>query len=137
MGLGMEGVFLIGILALYYFADKTKLEEFHSVEMMTFLFSIALYFSMAGYSLMSRCSDMFQVIMVVLVPELIAAIPDRKKKMLSFCALVLLNGYLLYSDLNAKIRFINATEKFQISLEQYPYITVFEPERINGLYDTE
>ena len=137
MGLGMEVVFLIGILILYVMADKKKLDDFTSVEMMTFVFSVAIYISMASYSLMSRCSDMFQVIMVVLVPKLIAAIPDRTKKMLSFCALVLLNGFLLYSDLNAKVRFINANEKFQISLEQYPYITVFEPERINALYKTE
>lgn len=135
MGLGMELVFLAGILLLYYLADRSKLDDFSAVEMMTFLFSIALYVSLAGYSLMSRCSDMFQVIMVILVPKLLYAIPDVKKKGAAFLGLALLNGYLLYADLNAKIGFINANEKFQISMAQYPYISVFDGDRIGGLYE--
>ena len=135
MGLGMELVFLAGILLLYYLADRPQLDEFTAVEMMTFLFSIALYVSLAGYSLMSRCSDMFQVIMVILVPKLLYAIPDVKKKGAAFLGLALLNGYLLYTDLNAKIGFINANEKFQISMAQYPYISVFDGDRIGGLYE--
>lgn len=135
MGLGMEGVFLIGILGLYKLADKTKLDEFTSLEMMTFLFSIAIYVSLAGYSLMSRCSDMFQVIMVVLVPKLFAAITANWKKMASFTVLVLLNFFLLYSDLRVKVASISANEKFQITMEKFPYITVFEADRINGLYE--
>ena len=135
MGLGMEGVFLIGILGLYKLADKAKLDEFTSLEMITFLFSIALYVSLAGYSLMSRCSDMFQVIMVVLVPKLFAAISVNWKKMASFAVLVLLNLFLLYSDLSVKVASISANEKFQITMNEFPYITVFDADRIDGLYE--
>ena len=135
MGLGMEIVFLIGILLLYWMTDKNKLDEFTSIEMMTFLFSIAIYIALAGYSLMSRCSDMFQVIMVVLVPKLIAAISEKSKRLLSLGGLAVLNLFLLYSDLQVKVSSISANEKFQITMEEFPYITVFESDKINGLYE--
>ena len=137
MGLGMESVFLIGILVLYILADKEQLDEFTSVEMMTFLLSIALYIAMASYSLMSRCSDMYQVIMVVLVPKLLSAIPQKSRRMALFGVLVILNLFLLYSDLNAKIAHNNANETVQISLGEYPYITVFDRSRINTLYQDQ
>ena len=137
LGLGMEGVFLIGILLLYRMADKEKLDEFTSLEMMTFLFSIAIYISLAGYSLMSRVSDMFQVIMVILIPKLISAIPQTSKRLIAFCGVALLNLFLLYSDLNAKIASINHTEKFQISMREFPYITVFDKNKIDTLYERQ
>ena len=135
MGLGMEVVFAAGILALYYLADKSKLDDFTSLEMMTFLFSIALYISMAGYSLMSRVSDMFQVIMVVLVPKLIGAIPQKSRRLISFGALAVLNFFLLYTDLRVKTASVSANETFHFTLQEFPYITVFDAETINGLYE--
>ena len=135
LGLGMEGVFLIGILLLYWMADREKLDEFTSLEMMTFLFSISIYISLAGYSLMSRVSDMFQVIMVILIPKLVGAIPQASKRLIAFCGVALLNLFLLYSDLNAKIVSINQTEKFQISMREFPYITVFDRNTIDNLYE--
>jgi hypothetical protein len=105
--------------------------------MMTFLFSIAIYISLAGYSLMSRVSDMFQVIMVILIPKLIGAIPQASKRLIAFCGVALLNLFLLYSDLSAKIASINHTEKFQISMREFPYITVFDKTAIDTLYERQ
>ena len=78
---------------------------------------------------------MFQVIMVVLVPKLIGAIPQKSRKVTAFGAVAVLNLFLLYTDLSVKTASVSANESFQFTLKNFPYITVFDADTINSLYE--
>ena len=133
-GSAMEIVFLAGILLLYHFADKKDWKEFRYLEIITFAYSCVLYFLCAGYSIMSRTSDMIQIILLVLVPNLVHELPALSKKAIAFAGLFALNAVLLYTDLHVKCVQVSENEVFSISMERFPYVTVFEKERINAMY---
>ena len=83
------------------------------------------------YDLISRVTDFLQIIQLILIPALIEAIPDAKKKMLSFIAVFLLNGFLLYVDCTANLKRISDQFNHEYTLTEYPYVTVFETDRVN------
>ena len=85
---------------------------------------------MIRYPLVSRVCDLLQVIFIILIPNLIQFITSKKKQLLSFIVVFLLNGFLLYVDISEKSR------KTGYSVKEFPYISIFETEKIeNFLYD--
>ncbi len=132
LGFGMECVFLIGMTVMFSLADRSQMTDFEYFEVIVFFFSIMLYIMLADYSLMSRITDYLQVIMLVLIPNMLCKIPVRRYSTAVFALLFLLSSLLLYADLNAKISAVEKQTFKEYSLETYPYITVFEKERIHN-----
>ncbi len=132
LGFGMECVFLIGMSVMFYFADRSQMTDFEYFEVIVFFFSIMLYIMLADYSLMSRITDYLQVIMLVLIPNMLCRIPVRRNRGVVFILLFLLSSVLLYADLNGKINTIKNQTSKDCSLVTYPYITVFEKDRIDS-----
>ena len=126
MGIGMEIVFLVGFLWLFYLAEKVDFDDFVYFSSLVFLFSIFFYFTFSCYDLMSRVTDFIQIIILILIPELLEAIPDRKKRILSFSCVFLLNGFLLYSDINSNLNRISAMFEREYTLSTYPYVCIFD-----------
>ena len=124
LGIGMETVFLLGFVIIYYCADKSGFCDFTLFSALVFLFSVFFYYSFACYDLMSRVSDFIQIIILVLIPELVAAIPDFRRKCLCFLGVFVLNGILLYADISASLRRISNMYGKEYTLESYPYILV-------------
>lgn len=137
IGIAMEAVFLVGIMTLYYLADTENWSDFSRFEVLTFVYSTSLYFACACYPLMSRGSDMIQIIMLVLIPELFASMPDLRRKAVSFLALFALNGFILFVDLREKCRIVNEVDKLSLTIERFPYIPVFDKQRIDQLHYEE
>ena len=134
-GLAMEVVFLLGIMIMYWLADKKEWNDFNHFEVLTFVYSCTLYFMMSGYSIMSRASDMIQIIILILIPRLIFSIPNKTHKVLSVLAIFALNSVLLYVDLYEKCRNISGKDNIQATILNFPYITVFDKETIDHLYE--
>jgi hypothetical protein len=135
MGFAMETVFLAGIMVLYYFAEKKDWLDFSHFEVIVFVYSVLLYYLLAGYSIMSRVSDMIQIIILILLPELVHSIPVLSRKMIALAGIFALNFVLLYVDLREKCRIVSSRTDIQMSLEHFPYITVFDGPTIEGLYE--
>lgn len=132
-GIGMEAVFLIGIMILFYLSDQKQHTDFFRLELLTFIYSTVIYFAMSMYPLMSRCSDLLQSIMIVLVPELFSMIVSKRRVCASFAAVFLLNGFLLFVDLNEKCKYLTSSGLWETSITTYPYVTVFDASTVHGL----
>lgn len=130
LGFGMEAVFGFGTLILYFLGRK-NLSELQVLEVLTIFMSTVLYGAFADYPIMSRVTDSIQLIMIIAIPDLVHAIPDRKKKGSAFAAIVLLNAVLLYSDLTAKTERISLQTKETVTIRNYEYISLFDSARID------
>ena len=130
LGFGMECVFGVGILLMYWLADREKLDDFTVFSLLVFLFSVFIYIAFACYDIMSRVSDFIQIIMLILIPALLDAIP-KNKKLPVLSGIILLNGFLLYADVSATVRRISGEFQREFTIQTYPYITVFDTERVN------
>ena len=130
MGIGMETVFFAGTLLLYYFAEKDGFDDFTYFSVLVFLSSIWIYYAFACYDLMSRVSDFIQIIMLVLIPQLFAAIPKKSVKAAAAFALIALNAVLLYADITANLRRMNEVLGTSFTIRTYPYVCVFDTKRV-------
>ncbi len=126
LGIGMECVFGIGILLLYLACDRDQLDDFTVFSVIAFLSSVFLYIVFCGFSLMSRVTDTLQIMVIILVPNLLAAIPDMKKRFLGACAVMLLNVFLLFMDLKAGIPRVNRECGTEYTVMTYPYVSLFD-----------
>ena len=128
LGIGMEIVLTCLCIILYYFNDMKDDWTYFQVEVA--FFALLVYILMIRYPLVSRVCDLLQVIFIILIPNLIQSITSKKKQLLSFIVVFLLNGFLLYVDISEKSR------KTGYSVKEFPYISIFETEKIeNFLYD--
>lgn len=134
-GIGMETVFLIGTLLLYRLSGSETKEDFRQFETLTMVFSVLIYYCAACYPLMSRGSDLLQIISLIFLPAILLEIPAKSHRLLAFSAIVVLNAFLLYVDLSEKCRVLSAKENRTFEIARFPYITVFEKDRIEAIYD--
>ena len=132
VGIAMETVFVIGIMVLYLAGESEKDDAFLPFEMLTFICSVAAYYAMSMYPLMSRCSDLIQIIMLGLVPKLFFRLRTRPLKAAAWLGVVMLNGVLLFVDLREKCRHLTDEAGNPVTVEIYPYITVFDRERVEA-----
>ena len=84
--------------------DLMVIDDFTYFSVLVFLSSIWIYYAFACYDLMSRVSDFIQIIMLVLIPQLFAAVPKKRVKAAAAFALIALNAVLLYADITANLR---------------------------------
>ena len=132
VGIAMETVFVVGIMVLYLIGSKENDKAFLSMEMLTFIFSVAAYYAMSMYPLMSRCSDLIQIIMLGLVPKLFFRIARRSHRVIVWLGIVMVNGVLLTVDLREKCRHLNEKTGTALTIQNYPYFTVFDTENVNA-----
>jgi hypothetical protein len=123
MGFLMEICFGIAVLVLYAWSDQR--DEFTQVQVVVFLCSILIYFCFAGFSLISRVCDFFQIIGVILLPNLLTGIGEKKKKGLCFAGIIALNLVLLTEDVRFRIPQISSYDE-EIGLSSNAYVTVFD-----------
>jgi hypothetical protein len=131
MGLAMEIVFGVMLWLFWNAADPRQLSEFDKLQMAVIFLSIGLYIIGCRYSIISRLSDYLQIVMIILIPNLIAAM-GGKKQMLCFMFTALLNGFLLYSDLTYKCTRLSVHENRTVTLTNYTYFTVFDNDQIQN-----
>lgn len=129
LGFGMEAVFGIGTLILY-FRGRKNLSDLQVLEVLTIFMSTVLYGAFADYPIMSRVTDSIQLIMIIAIPGLVKALPEQKK-LLAFGAIMMLNAVLLYSDLSAKTERISMQTGETVRIANYEYISLFESDRID------
>ncbi len=128
LGLGLEVVLASLCILLYVLNDDKSDWKFFEVSII--FFSLLVYVLMIRYPLVSRVCDLIQAITLVLIPNFIQSISNKKRQILSISIVFLLNGFLLYSDLKQKLKNTGYT------FENYPYITIVEQDKIdNFLYD--
>ena len=131
MGLGMEVVFVLMIVGLYYFADHLKLDPFVSLEMTITFVLFFVYLMFMRYPIVSRICDFYQIIFLILIPRLWASILDKNKKVLCLLGVLLLNAFLLYSDVNYTIALLNNSYGYTFNLMNFPYTSVFNQIKCN------
>lgn len=128
LGIGMECV-LTGLVLILYKNSSLK-NEFEYYQLIVSIFTLFLYIVLAKFSLVSRVCDLLQVIFIIFIPNLLIKISDKKKADMCLLIIVILNFYLLYSDMTFKINRLNTQYKKEYTLENYPYITVFDSSSI-------
>ncbi|MBR2726678.1 MAG: EpsG family protein [Solobacterium sp.] len=126
LGIGMECVFGLGVFSIYMAADKDNLDDFTVFSVAAFLFSVFLYIAFCGFSLMSRVADTLQIFVIILFPNLLASVPDIKKRTISLCGAMILNVFLLFMDLKADLPRINRELGTEYTIMNYPYVSVFD-----------
>lgn len=129
MGIGMECV-LTG-LVLFLYKESSLKNEFDYFQLIVSIFTLFLYIVLAKFSLVSRVCDLLQVIFIIFIPNLLINISNKKKASSCLLVIIILNFYLLYSDMTFKINRLNTIYKKEYTLENYPYITIFDSSSIN------
>ena len=77
---------------------------------------------------------MIQLIILVLLPNLVDDIPEKKKQILAFLGIFGLNAFLLLNDIRMKCIQVSENENFTMTITDYPYVSVFDKEKIDLMY---
>ena len=131
MGLGMEVVFILVIILLEYLADNLKVDPIISLEITICFLMFFLYLVFMRYPIISRICDFYQIIFLIMIPRLWNTIEDKGKKLFGLCVVVLLNGFLLYSDVNYTIALLNNSYGYSFTFYSYPYTNIFNSGQIS------
>lgn len=127
LGISMEIVLTALIFFLYIMADKSKDTDFDFFQIITSFFALLIYIIFSRFSLVSRVCDLIQVIFIILIPNLLSKIQVNKIKVALLAFIIVLNAFLLVTDLTYKINIIN--EDFTV--KTYPYVSIFDKDTIN------
>ena len=90
-------------------------------------FALLIYIIFLRFSLVSRVCDLIQVIFIILIPNLLSKIQVNKIKVALLAFIIVLNAFLLVTDLTYKINIMN--EDFTV--KTYPYVSIFDIDTIN------
>ncbi|WP_102343353.1 EpsG family protein [Galactobacillus timonensis] len=124
IGLLLQVCLGIAVYILYSWSNPEDL--FLKEQTAVFLMTVPFYFCFAGFQLVSRVADFIQIIEVILIPNLVCLIPDKKKKALGFLGVIALNFVLLYSDTTYRIG--NTKKIYEIvNAPVNSYISVWDP----------
>lgn len=136
IGLAMEIVFACMIVGLYLLMDKEKQTDMIRLGVAFTVLSFFFYLAFCGHSVVSRLTDAMQVIFVILIPNMLDGISNKATKIIGFVFVLLLNGFLLWSDLTYKVERINAEYTHKITLEEYPYVFLFDKANVEYYMET-
>lgn len=123
----MEIVLTSLIFFLYIVADKSEDTDFDFFQIITSFFALLIYIIFSRFSLVSRVCDLIQVIFIILIPNLLSKIQVNKIKVALLAFIIVLNAFLLVTDLTYKMNIMN--EDFTV--KTYPYVSIFDKDTIN------
>ena len=132
IGMAMELCFLAMTVLFWQLSDCDKKDDFELLQLLVIAFSVALYLGLSGIPIISRASDFLQITFLIFLPELLDQIPDTKRKLLCYVAVIAVHTVLLGVDLKEKCRHITLLNGETCTIETYPYFTVFDSQA--GLY---
>ncbi len=121
-GLGLQIVITLMCIFLYYIGTEKNAKTYMQVQMV--FISLLIYILLVRYPVVSRVCDFIQVILIVTIPNILDNISSKKKYVLSFVFVFILNGYLLYTDIKEKVRKLD-----DVTISSYPYISLFDEEK--------
>ena len=120
------------VLFAYWFADKEKVTEFEKFSVYLCFISFLFYLVFCSSSVFSRLSDMFSIIEIVLVANLIMKIPYKKVifRVISLILVIGVNAVCLYADVDfvANYSLINHDKM------EYPMIWVWDDINFSELF---
>lgn len=122
IGLGLQFVITLMCFILYSIGNE-KCEKTY-FQILTIFVSLLIYILLVRFPIVSRVCDYLQVILIITIPNILESISSRKKYVLAFLFVWVLNGYLLYADMQEKIKKVDDS-----TFVSYPYITLFEQEK--------
>lgn len=122
MGVALQFVITIMCIILYWIGTEKNENTYTQIQLM--FISLLIYILLVRYPVVSRVCDYIQTILLITIPNILESIPSKKKYSLAFLFVFVLNGYLLYSDLKESIR-----KKEDVTLETYPYVSLFDEEK--------
>ena len=122
IGLGLQFVITLMCIILYVIGNEKSENTY--LQILTIFVSLLIYILLVRFPIVSRVCDYLQVILIITIPNILESISSKKKYILSFLFVWTLNGYLLYADMKEKIKKMD-----DITLESYPYVTLFEQEK--------
>lgn len=117
--------FILSFLVIYL-TRKNKIDEFSRKIAVLYLVGNLIYFSVSSISILSRLSDYFSFLEVILIPNIVTK-PKMNDLKCSFCVFILLFSALFIKDIGEAQKQDNYYSK---DIFDYPYITVFNKERV-------
>lgn len=110
------------MIALYLFnRNRAAMSRFEVDTLKIYVIGIMLYYVVCSFSILSRLTEYFSLLEVILIPNLLAISKPQTKKMVGSCVVVIF-VFLLSKDLVANTYDAGYPSH---SLIDYPYISVF------------
>ena len=134
LGIGMETTILIGVLFIYLQTERRD-DDFLTLQYMTILLSVLVYYLFIGFSNVSRVSDSIQIILIVFLPNLISCIKNRTKQIISQITIIMFNAFLLFADMKTNLPAAGRELYRDLSILNDPYVTVFNTSWIDKSFE--
>lgn len=132
IGLLSRIAILFVVLVAYYFANKQKITDFERFSVYLCFISFLFYLVFCSSSVFSRLSDMFSVIEVVLIANLIMKIPYKMLwgRIIALLLVIGVNAVCLYADVDfiANYSIINNNKM------EYPLLWVWDDINFRELF---
>lgn len=119
-------IFVLVLVSYIFVAEEYRTFEFQMYVLISYL-SLIIYILLGGFSIISRVCDYLQIILIIGLVNIIRQIKESKKKICLIIIQICLNAFLLYSDLTFKIGRMNENEGMGLTIYNYPYISIFDP----------
>ncbi|MBR5581628.1 MAG: EpsG family protein [Treponema sp.] len=126
INVGAVVVRLILSFLVLYILRKNNVSDFSRKISKLYLVGNLMFFALSSISILSRLTDYFAFLEVILFPNIVTK-PNKKNIKLSFCLLISLFSALFIKDIGAALK---QDHYYNKNIFSYPYITIFNKERV-------
>lgn len=121
-------VILLGfILILYKYADKSKVSDFDKFQIYSYFIGVVIFIAVSNTPTLSRLTEFFSILDVFIIGNIIYHINNKSLKLISIIFSIMLVGVVFIKD---QMSFINQGDYYEKSVLKYPYVTIFNKEKI-------
>jgi hypothetical protein len=125
------GLRFLEVTIIYYIFIRTyeKLSRVEILSVKMFIIGVVIYSMVSSMSILSRMTDYFSFLEVILIPNLISYLKPKEKKMyraMFSCVFII----LFLKDMYSTINLMNIKSK---QIIDYPYITIFNKEKFDRI----
>lgn len=120
-------IFFVGIIILYKCSYKNKLDDFDDFQVYTYFIGTITYIALSNNKLYSRFTDIFMMVDIILVPNLLSKTKIIKSRLYIFPVILILYSTLFVKDMITES--VNG-KYFYKDITKYPYVTIFNKEEI-------
>ncbi len=135
LGEASNNIFAIGLRATYliiaiilYKLCKTKINDKEKFLLSVYAIGMILYFGVSGFSLLSRLTEYFSILEVILFPCLIKKLDSKSIKVAITFFVAVVCSVLFIKDIAS---FLVQGNYFVEKVTEYPFVTIFNEEDID------
>lgn len=127
LAIALRIIFLIIVLILYKYCRKDSVSDNDKFYIYVYFINTILFIAVCNLSLLSRLTEYFSLLDIIIIPNLICGIKLKDIRLVSIICITLLVGVVFKKDQKS---FLVEGNYLNNEVRKYPYVTIFNKDDI-------